>query len=252
MYDIHSHALPGIDDGPMDWDTAVNMVRQAVKDGIKGITLTPHIKPGYFEPKKEQISQLADDLKSLVQTEPVELYLGSEITLFPETVLGILSGLYLTINSGRYVLIELPESFSPSNVQDLIFTLTSKEMIPVIAHPERNPRVRSDLNLFSDLVRMGAVGQIDAGSITGYFGADVRKTASEMLSRRLVHIMATDAHSDTIRAPLLSAGVKEVGRLWGRRLASQMVNDLPMRIIRNELFYLPEPEQPKKFCIFKR
>lgn len=246
MYDLHNHMLPGIDDGPDDWDAAVNMLRQAADDGIRGIAATPHVMTRMHGPSKEWISSLTEELRRRSGGLKIDLFVGSEIFLTAETVAGIRNRLFHTINSSRYVLVEVPENFSRVNLLNFIFELTSSGFVPVIAHPERNPKLSADPNLLYEVVSMGAIGQLDAGSVTGHFGTDTKRAALDMLSRRLVHIMATDAHSDNTRPPLLSGGLKAVEKAFGRDVAYSMTYENPKRIIEDKILEIDEPVYNRK------
>ena len=249
MYDLHNHILPSVDDGPDDWDAAVNMLRQAANDGIQGIAATPHVMTPMQGRTKEWISSLTEELRQRSGGLKISLFVGSEILLTAETVAGIRNGLYHTINSSRYVLVEISENFSRTNLLNFVFDLTSSGSVPVIAHPERNRKLSEDLNLLFEVIRMGAIGQLNAGSVTGQFGSDVKKAALNMLSKRLVHIMATDAHSDITRTPLLSNGLKVVEKGFGRKLAHSMSYEYPKRIIEDKMLEIDEPLYTRKRLI---
>lgn len=246
MYDLHNHILPGVDDGPDDWETAVNMLRLAADDGIQGIAATPHVMAGMHGPSKEWISSLTEELRRRSGGLEIGLFVGSEILLTAETAAGIRNGLFHAINSSRYVLVEIPEHFSRVNLLNFIFELTSSGLVPVVAHPERNPRLSADPNLLYEVISMGAIGQLDAGSVTGHFGGDTRRAALDMLGRRLVHIMATDAHSDTARPPLLSGGLKAVEKAFGRKTACSMTYGHPKRILEDKVLEIDEPLYTRK------
>lgn len=251
MYDLHAHILPGIDDGPDGWDSALAMLKMAVDDGINGIVATPHVNPGLYDNGREAVLGLVEALKARAGELPIEVYPGSELAVSAETLPGIRDGRYCTVNFGKYALVELPGNFRPQGIYDFIFSLTAAGFVPVVAHPERNPQIVSDMAILYEIVRMGALGQVTAGSLTGVFGTDSKRAAHEMIKRRLVHVIASDAHSDKQRQPVLSAAVKEAGKTFGGRVVAEMVGSVPAKIIKNETFEVADPVYKKSsFSIF--
>jgi len=250
MIDLHVHILPGVDDGPKEWDKSLKMLQRAAQDGIRGLVATPHVMPGVYDNPMERVLALTEELKERGKSLPVDIYAGSELTVSHETLAGLEGKRYCTINGTRYVLLELPGHFSLDTVLDFIFSVTSGGKVPIIAHPERNPRIQADINILYELTRLGALLQITSGSLTGLFGGAVRKLTQDIVSRRLAHLIASDAHNNGNRAPLLSDGVKEAAKIIGGRAASTMVNDLPEKILNNQIFHVPEPVYPKKKFFF--
>lgn len=241
MYDLHAHILPGVDDGPKEWDEALGMLRAAERDGIKGIAATPHFVPGLYDNTREKVETLVGELRRRAVGMRIEIYPGSELAVSVETLAGIGEGRLSTINKGRYVLIELPVSFAARTAYDFIFRLTSGGLVPILAHPERNPKITSDMDVLHEMVRMGALGQVTAGSLTGLFGLDVKKAASRMIEKRLVHVIASDAHSEDHRPPSLSAAVRAAAKISGDGPAAAMAGRIPKGILYDEPLELPEP-----------
>ena len=250
MYDLHAHILPGIDDGPRDMEEAVAMLKAASADGIKGMAMTPHVIPGLHDNPKEKVVRLTEELKAGAAGIDIELYPASEIRLSDETLEGLKSGALCTINGSRYVLAELPSMFDPGKINEMVCSLRETGLVPVIAHPERNPVALKDVECLYELVSMGALMQVTAGSFLGMFGDDARKLAVSMLERRLAHVIASDAHDSGPRPPVLSAAVREVSKLIGERAARAMVHAVPEMILKNEQVNTPEPVRPKKNLFF--
>lgn len=252
MIDIHAHILPGIDDGPGEWDKSLKMLRRAAQDGITGIVATPHVVPGGYDNTRVKVVRLVEELKERSRVSELTVYPGSELTLCNETLRGLEGGRYLTINSSRYALVELPLSFEPHIVHDFFFSLRARKFVPVIAHPERNPVVMDDLDLLFEMVEEGALTQVTSGSITGLFGNRVKGVAEEIIARNACHVIASDAHSIGRRAPVLSHAVQAAARLVGEREAFAMVREVPLAIVENRKVEVAEPVRPrkKKFLFF--
>ena len=250
MYDLHAHILPGADDGPREVEESLQMLKLAAADGIKGIAMTPHVIPGRHDNPKEKVIKLTAQLKARADDVEIELYPASEIALSEETLAGLKSGSYCTINGSRYVLTELPPLFDSEKIYEAVHSMREMGLVPLIAHPERNPRALKDVECLYELVSMGALMQVTAGSFLGIFGDDVRKLSLSMLERRLVHVIASDAHDNGPRPPVLSTAVKEVAKLVGERAAQSMVTAVPEKILKDELVKPPEPVHPKKSLFF--
>jgi len=248
LFDIHAHILPGIDDGPPTMEETIRMLRVAEKDGIKGIVATPHMVPGVHDNPKNKVLAALGDLKQVLGPDfPVKVYAGSEVSLCAESLIGIREGRYLTINSGRYILLELPSHFINKNVFDFIFSLTSAGMIPVIAHPERNAKVQRDVKTLYELANLGALMQATAASFSGFFGSGVRKFALGLVEKRLVHVVASDAHDPERRCPALSPSLKELKKLLNEEECQALLHGNPEKIINNEYVEVEPPRKPKTF-----
>jgi protein-tyrosine phosphatase len=246
MIDLHAHILPGVDDGADEWSKSVKMLTRAVEDGITDIVATPHVLPGINDNDCGKVTHMIGELRRHSAELPVNVYPGSEIVVSRDSIEGIISGRYCTINFTRYVLVELPFHFPNEAVFDFVYELTSKGFVPIFAHPERNPKVLRDIDILYELVRLGALMQVTAGSLTGDFGGQVRKLAVEMLNRRLAHVIASDAHSVGKRPPVLSGGLAAAAKILGDKDASALVREIPQMILNDERFEAEEPSAKKK------
>jgi protein-tyrosine phosphatase len=137
-----------------------------------------------------------------------------------------------TINSSRYVLLELPPTLLPHHCKNAIVSLLDHGFIPLIAHPERHPYLQKNPAYLAGLVQMGVLCQVTAQSLLGLFGRSVRAAAEQMLQNRLAHILASDAHGLQGRVPALEEAVAAAARLLGsHERAAQMVTAIPAAII---------------------
>ncbi len=235
MIDLHCHILPGIDDGPVSQKESLAMARRAVEDGIHTIVATPHTLNGiYLNPAREIISKVAalQNILSINQIQ-IELCAASDVHLCPHLLEMVDSGDALTINDAKkYMLLELPSQAIPKGVKDEIFSLKLNGITPIITHPERNGIIQHDLDILYDMVSMGAMSQVTAMSITGDFGGGVKRAAEIMLKKRLVHIIASDAHGVHNRPPVLSRAVEHAAEILGNyEEAMRMVKEVPAAIL---------------------
>jgi len=240
MIDIHAHVLPGIDDGAKDMDEALALLRLAVADGVTRMVVTPHLHIGRFNNFNRNISNEFDVLLQAVNEHNIniELAYAAEIRLDSE-IIPLLSGdklpLYGEYNNKRYMLLELPHSHIPAGCDMLVKYLLRKNIIPVIAHPERNRDLLKDPRKIAPFVRLGCWFQLTASSIEGKFGDECRSLAMQYLEQDIIHVVASDTHSVKRRPPELSRAKDIITTAFGEPRAQALFIDNPYNIT-NTLF----------------
>ncbi len=235
MLDLHCHLLPGIDDGAVDLDMALEMARMAFADGIRVVACTPHIYPGVYENDADGIRAAIFALQAALDERGINLRLveGADVHLAPDLVGEIKAGRVPTIAGSRYILLEPPHHVAPPRLEDSVFQLTVAGYVPVITHPERLSWIEGHFDLFQRLVRGGAWMQVTSGSVTGRFGTRPKYWAERMLDENMVHILATDAHHPRRRPPLLAEGREAAALRVGNSEATHMVLTRPQGILDN-------------------
>lgn len=208
MIDLHCHILPELDDGAKDWDETLKMIEIAKNNGITDLIATPHIYPEFYFPEMDKIKEKFEELKS--KSKDINFYLGNDLHLTPETIKYLKEGKALTLNNGRYVLIEPPEFFSENELENLLFSLRCEGYIPIITHPERYQIFREKIKLLQRIKEQGNLLQITSASITGYFGETVQEFCKELFKQRLINFIASDAHSPRRRVPFLKEAYDKV------------------------------------------
>ena len=250
MIDLHTHVLPGFDDGAKNWETAVKMCRQASNDGTTGIVATPHFFRGLFPtPEISAVHASVLELQRICANSLIpelQLYLGADCHLHAEVVENVQGGRVPTINGSRYLLLEMPELSLPPRIRDLVFAMKVGGITPIITHPERNEVLSRHPSLLYELVRGGAYAQVTGASLTGLFGSAIKRAAEMMVSKGLVQIIASDAHDPERRPPILSSAVDAAAELIGRDLAEKMVNDVPRAVLEDAPIRFPDPVRPKR------
>ncbi len=239
-----------MDDGSKSLEESLSMAKKAVEDSIHTIVATPHTLDGiYLNPVKE-VSSRVTDLEDVLSKNHIDLRLcaGADVHLCPRMMERIASGDAGTIdNAGKYLLLELPSQTVPPGVKDEIFSLKVNGITPIITHPERNPIIQHDMNILFELVSMGALCQVTAMSITGDFGGMVMKCAEVLLKNRMVHVIASDAHSFDSRPPVLSPAVEAASEIMrSYEDAERMVTEVPAAILAGDMPEIPEPKRIKK------
>jgi len=248
MIDLHTHILPGVDDGVRTEDEAVEFARVSYADGVRLIVATPHCKEGYWQNRRETVLSNVAKLQARLQLEQVQLEIkpGAEVHLCPDLVERVADGRAPTIaDNGKTLLLELSLSQYPVELENLIFQLKLAGIEPLFAHPERIRYFQDDATRFESAVRLGAYGQITTGSITGLFGRDVQEYSEELLCKGLVHLLATDSHNLRGRPPIMSGALQAVTSLIGEQRAIALCNEGPLAMIEGREPRLPEVQTGK-------
>ena len=249
MIELHCHNLPNLDDGPQSQEESIAMGRRAVEDGVHTIVATPHTLNGIYT---NHIQEVISDVATLQEAYSknhidLRLYAGADLHLCPDMLERIESGDAGTIdNAKRYILLEFPPQTIPSGIKDEVFNLQVHGIIPIITHPERHPILHHDMDILYELVRMGAMCQMTAMSISGDFGGVVMGCAEILLRNRLIHVISSDAHSSNRRPPVLSQAVESAAEIMGSYDdAERMVTDVPAAILSGDVVEVPEPTLAK-------
>lgn len=227
MIDIHSHILPGLDDGAADLKAALKMAKIAVKDGVTIMIATPHCYDGVYNCKKDGILAACREFNKELQQASINLqvYPGAEIRLTPEIVDLCQKGQILTMgNRGDAILLELPDRFIPEAVVKVIKQLIAMGMHIIVAHPERNSTIHLHPDVITQLVYEGATIQLTAGSLVGKFGRPIKLFSETLVKENKVHYLATDCHNVKLRAPkFLSKAIMRFNSLSGAEFAYESV-----------------------------
>jgi len=237
LIDLHSHILPGLDDGAARLDEALEMARIAVADGIGIMAATPHAPavpghPIFMADVATAVAELQARLDD--QGIPLQLVPGAEVALMPETARQLIGGDLAPIARSRYVLVEFPLLTLPAGVFDELFKLRMAGLVPIIAHPERHPYIQEDPRLLERMVAMGCLAQATAMSITGNFGSAAMECVHGLLMRGLVHLVASDAHNIRSRPPMISDAFPWVADiLEDREEAQRIFLQRPADILKN-------------------
>lgn len=237
MIDLHCHILPGIDDGAPDLETALQMARIAVADGITVTACTPHMMPGCYDNTSEGVRADVVALQGELDAAgiPLRLVTGADVHLVPGLAAGLRDGSKLTLADTRYFLFEPPHNTAPPRMADAVFDCMAAGFHPLITHPERLRWIEEHYDLMVQLAQAGAWMQLTAGSVTGRFGKRTQYWAERMLDDGIVHILATDAHNLRNRVPVLSEAVQAVSQRLGAQAAQDMVLTRPLAVLENAL-----------------
>lgn len=240
MIDIHSHILPGLDDGAKTLEESIQMCRMSYGDGVRTVVATPHTLVAPYENARSEVLSKLQELNSAIRNFQPALDLrvvpGADVHLCERTLSDLDQGRLTTLNdNGKFLLVEFPSQGIPYGVESVLFQLMTRGITPIITHPERNYEIAHRPERLLEMIKMGCLGQVTAGSLTGDFGPVVRRAAEELLNHRLVHVIASDAHSINGRPPILSKAVRAAERIVGKEEAKKMVTEYPQAILDGQI-----------------
>jgi tyrosine-protein phosphatase YwqE len=194
--DIHSHILPGIDDGSPDVETSLTLVKGLIALGITDTVATPHIIGDLYRNNAESIQQALHKLEAACEAQqlPIKITAAAEYMLDDYFMELLRRKEKLLTITKKYILTELPYTSSPENLEDISFELVTTGYQPIMAHPERYFYYHKNFEQFYRLKELGFLLQVNLLSITGYYGAAAAKAVKFILEKDLADFVGTDMH----------------------------------------------------------
>ena len=194
--DIHSHVLPGIDDGAKDLETSITLIQKMASFGIKNFVTTPHILGDVYPNTPTIIKEKLQLVKNELQKrnmEAITIEAAAEYMLDEQFSALLAKGDILTLKD-NLVLVEMSYFSPPINLYDILFQLQLQGYKPILAHPERYVSYHNNLNEFYKLKKAGCLFQLNLLSLTEHYGKGVSKTAEKLIAENLYDFVGTDAH----------------------------------------------------------
>jgi len=206
--DIHSHLLPGIDDGARNLEESIKMIKKIRSYGIKNITTTPHILGSFWPNTPEIINEKLDIVrKELILQNITDINLNAAAEyMLDEKFMKLLYAKKLLTLKDNYVLIELSYINPPENLFEIIFDIQSNGYKPILAHPERYIFYHYKFENYKKLKEVGCYFQLNMLSLTKFYGSEVYKTAVELLKNNFIDFIGSDIHNNNHIEYLKSIG----------------------------------------------
>lgn len=193
--DMHSHLLPGLDDGAPDLATSFQLLQTMQGIGFSKIITTPHIMQGHYGNTKEKIKQKEQELLNYLFQRNLKIDLeASAEYYFDEYFAELVRRKELLPIAGKYLLFEFPMFSLPPQWKECVFEIQLQGLIPVLAHPERYLYMMHQKELYHEWFERGIYFQMNLLSPTGYYGKPVKILAEYLIQQHLVHFVGTDCH----------------------------------------------------------
>lgn len=194
--DIHSHLLPGIDDGSPNLDTSVELIKGMMSAGYKKFITTPHVYPDLFPNTNETILQAHELLINRLQQENinVEIHAAAEYFIDDQFSERLSNNEKLLTLHKNWVLFEISFLSPPPDLNEIIFQMITCGYQPVLAHPERYSYYHQHKETYHRFKDQGCLLQINLLSLTGYYGKSVQDAARMLVNENLVDLIGSDLH----------------------------------------------------------
>lgn len=235
--DLHTHILPGVDDGAANLRDARELVRMAWANGTRTLFLTPHYRGIYRKNTPSDLREIFCAFSQVVREEfpDMRLYLGNEVHYESAAPSKMAEGRVLSLNNSDYVLLE----FSTVSLRSQVITGVAETLrhgfTPIIAHAERYEAFRSEIALADEVLDMGALIQLNANSVMGAQGFSTKHFCHRLLKEGKVHFIASDAHDAKTRPPLLRDCYLAVRKKYGAEYAAELFFDNVETVIENRV-----------------
>lgn len=254
MIDFHSHIIPQVDDGSKNLKQTDELINEAVNAGFDKIILTPHYIKTYYESDTEQNELWAEGIRKIIEKENLnlEVYLGNESYLSDDILELLAEKKITTINSSKYFLMEMPLNTKPINMFSVVYKLKEKEIVPIIAHPERYSFIQQDPFIIYQLIKNGCLAQSNFGSFVGYYGKNAQTLAQKLIENNMVHFLGSDVHRPNTVYMQIKEAKKKIISIIGEKKFNKITTENPDHVINNEDFEVESPEQLKFNFIEKR
>ena len=245
MVDVHSHLVPGVDDGARDLGEAVRAVDTLAAEGIRHVLTTPHLdastisRPELFERQQREVEEAwFRVVDACVDREPaMSFHLGREILL--DTASPELADPRVRLNGGPYVLVEFPRLNLPAGSEDVLGHITALQYRPVVAHVERYLYQGDPVPLWDEWRHSGAALQVNAASYVGRYGAAARELAWRALELGWVDLAASDFHARG--RPWITQAREELTAAGGGAQERLLFDQNPRHLLRGEPLEEVEP-----------
>lgn len=234
--DLHLHLLPGVDDGSKSMDETLAMARALVSLGFTTAAPSPHHRPEYLSYSRELCATKLAEVRSALAAAglALELHPNAENYFLEDTLLQSMgTPAARLLGAGRYLLVEAPYTGPVPMLADIVFRMKLKGVTPLIAHPERCFEFEKK-DRAAELVRAGALLQLDIGALIGRYGKQAQKLARGFLDDELYAIAATDLHSPVKAEQWLGDAFKALDKAVGRAKLEELLRTTPGKMLRGE------------------
>jgi protein-tyrosine phosphatase len=233
MYDIHCHAVPGVDDGASSLNEALDILNMEYRDGVRTIILTPHFRRMMFETSRETVRERFELLKAEAQKvfPSLALYLGCEFHTNMDMTDIIQQDESYRMAGSRFILLEFSGGNPAEYIRDRVYQAVAAGYEPIIAHVERYSVLWKDMETIEYMLNIGARLQVNAESLLGRSGRHEKKFCHKLADNDMLSFIGSDAHDTSERPPLMGECAKYVAKKWGQGYAEEIFVRNPSEIL---------------------
>lgn len=249
MIDMHTHILPGIDDGSRNLDQTMQIIKEAEQAGFEEIITTSHYIENEYDVNSTRRQEMIIELQKKLDENNinVKLHNGAEAFINANLTELIKKRTIPTLAESRYVLFEIPMHLEVLYLDRTIEELIISKYKPIIAHPERYDIVRENPNVAIEWVRKGALLQSNYSSITGKYGNKSKQALIKLLRANAVHFLGTDTHAPKTVYTQMDTILKKLSKVIEKNQVKELTEENPRKVINNEFIRIEEPENIKRF-----
>lgn len=232
LIDLHSHVLPGVDDGPETLEASVELVNGLTRLGFRRIIATPHVRPPLWEQDIPHLTAVRDRLVDAVGEGCPQIDIAAE-NFFDDTAWSrYQADELICYPGGNAVLIELAGGVDdvPLNLDVKLFEMSVKGLKPILAHPERQDALSKDNRTLEKLAQSGTLPLISVSSLAGFFGNLLRRRAEALIKSDIPLAVASDAHSPT-ELKVIEKGLKRLKKLVGEDRFTELLISTPKSVL---------------------
>ncbi|MHB8130881.1 MAG: CpsB/CapC family capsule biosynthesis tyrosine phosphatase [Mobilitalea sp.] len=233
--DIHTHILPGVDDGSGSMEETIRMLQIASEQQITTIIATPHYLSGLKNASVEHLKQLRDQVQAEAYkiNKEFKILLGNEL-FYSESILSALkSKEALTLAGSRYILVEFPVKEVYKTIFRGLGELVRHGYLPILAHVERYHCLNKKADLIGELVELGCYIQMNSSSLIGGIFNSEASWNRKLLTQGLVHFVGSDCHDQKVRVPSMKMAAQLLQKKYDQKLINQIFIENPLKILAN-------------------
>lgn len=232
LIDIHCHILPKVDDGPDSVEESLKILKDMKRQGIKHVIVTPHYRPEMFEPSMKRVIYSYRHLRDIAYNMGVSMSLGCEYYWNEQIIEHMDNRIRPSMAGSRYVLVEFSMNDLFPTVRNYVYELITHGYQPIIAHVERYFCCQK-MEKIQELKDMGALVQLNAGSVLGEEGWKLKIFCLDLMKKDLVDFIASDTHNTSDRKLNLKKCASYVTKKMGKQYAERIFFNNPLNILKN-------------------
>lgn len=196
--DMHSHLIPGIDDGSSTLEESVALIKRLEGYGLKKLIITPHVMTEFYRNTPEIIQSGLEELQSALLKENISIKIEAAAEYYLDEIFleKVIAGSKLLTFGENHILVETGFMSKPSMLLESFFKLEMEGYKPVFAHPERYLYLHQDPGLLESMANRNISFQLNLLSLTGYYSKSVKKFAEKLIDEGLIKVVGTDCHNE--------------------------------------------------------